>query len=67
MKTPKELRALAMPDVKKLVKKYGRTPVYGCLLDMSKEKQAGLVIKKKQTLGFSTSVKLPKNFGRMKD
>lgn len=40
----------AMPEVKALVKKYGRSVVYGCLVKLTLEKK----------------VKLPKNFGKMK-
>lgn len=50
-------REMAMPEVKKLVKEYGKTAIYGCLMKLSEIAREKAILK---------NIKLPKNFGKMK-
>lgn len=56
-KVAKTARDTAMPEVRKLVSKHGKSAIYGCLLKMSEEAMKRRVAKE---------VKLPKDFGKMK-
>lgn len=47
----KEARALAMPEVKKLVKKFGRSTISGCLQRLQKyDSQMKLLAEKKKEI-----------------